>query len=244
MRSWVARLTLAGLPNFAEPEIKRKLYVYLFATLVGVSAMLAFGVALSVKGAYTIAFTDFVVAALLILNYLFLRATKRLYASCLMGALAMMGFLLVHLITGGIEASGPIWFFIFPPLSLYLLGPRLGLILSLILTAPAAVMFVMLLAGWEVAGYSLTFFLRFFISYLIVTFTCFLMESQRAAARKELKVLSGMLPICSNCKKIRDENGTWNQIESYVAQRSTAKFTHSICPECRSLLYPDLEIDD
>jgi hypothetical protein len=244
MKAWVAKLTLAGLPNFAEPEIRRKLYVYLFATLVGVSAMLCFGVALAIKGAYTIALTDFVVAALLILDYFYLRATKRLYASCLIGALAMMGFLLVHLITGGIDGSGPVWFFSFPPLTLYLLGPRLGLILSLILAAPAAAMLLMLLAGWEGAGYSLTFFLRFLISYLIVTFTCFLMESQRAAARKELKVLSGMLPICSNCKKIRDENGDWNQIESYVAQRSSAKFTHSICPECRSLLYPDLEIDD
>jgi hypothetical protein len=237
-------LTLAGLPDFAEAEVRRKLYVYLFACLVGISSMLAFGVVLVLKGAYTIAVTDFVVSALLILNYLFLRATKRLYLSCLIGAFALMGFLLVHLITGGIDSSGPIWFFIFPPLSLYLLGPRLGLILSLILIAPALVMLVMLLAGGEVVGYSLTFFLRFLISYLIVTFTCFLMESQRAAARKELKLLSGMLPICARCKKIRDENGAWNQIESYVAQRSTAKFTHSICPECRSLLYPDLKIDE
>jgi len=61
-------------------------------------------------------------------------------------------------------------------------------------------------------------------------------------ALSEVKQLSGLLPICSNCKKIRDDKGYWNQIESYIQERSDAEFSHSICKECAKKLYPDLDI--
>jgi hypothetical protein len=57
---------------------------------------------------------------------------------------------------------------------------------------------------------------------------------------KEVKALRGLLPICSSCKKVRDDKGYWNQIESYIQERSDAEFSHSICPECAKKLYPDL----
>jgi hypothetical protein len=50
----------------------------------------------------------------------------------------------------------------------------------------------------------------------------------------------GMLPICSSCKKIRDEQGEWNQVEHYFKENAGLQFTHSICPECFELLYPGL----
>lgn len=58
-------------------------------------------------------------------------------------------------------------------------------------------------------------------------------------ALSKVKVLSGMLPICSSCKKIRDDSGYWKQIESYVHEHSEAEFSHGICPECAVKLYPD-----
>jgi Membrane-associated sensor domain len=57
----------------------------------------------------------------------------------------------------------------------------------------------------------------------------------------EVKTLSGLLPICAQCKKIRDDKGYWNQIESYIQEHSDAKFSHSICKECAKELYPDLD---
>jgi phosphoserine phosphatase RsbU/P len=51
-------------------------------------------------------------------------------------------------------------------------------------------------------------------------------------ALQNVRVLSGFLPICAYCKKIRDDKNYWQQVESYVAQRSDAQFSHSICPEC------------
>lgn len=60
------------------------------------------------------------------------------------------------------------------------------------------------------------------------------------SALSKVKTLSGMLPICSQCKKIRDDRGYWNQIESYIYQHSDASFSHGLCPVCAEDLYPDL----
>lgn len=59
-------------------------------------------------------------------------------------------------------------------------------------------------------------------------------------ALSEVKTLSGLLPICANCKKIRDDKGYWNQIESYLHKHSEAKFSHGMCPDCLKQLYPDI----
>ena len=58
-------------------------------------------------------------------------------------------------------------------------------------------------------------------------------------ALAKVRTLSGLLPICSSCKKIRDDKGYWNRIESYIQDHSEAEFSHSICPECAKKLYPD-----
>ena len=59
-------------------------------------------------------------------------------------------------------------------------------------------------------------------------------------ALEEIKTLSGFLPICASCKKIRDDKGYWNQIEVYISEHSEAEFSHGICPECAQKLYPDI----
>ena len=64
-------------------------------------------------------------------------------------------------------------------------------------------------------------------------------ELQTALA--EVKTLSGLLPICAQCKKIRDDDGYWNQIESYIRKHSEAEFSHSLCPKCAKRLYPFLD---
>lgn len=59
------------------------------------------------------------------------------------------------------------------------------------------------------------------------------------AALANVKTLSGLLPICSACKKVRDDGCYWQQIEAYIRDRSEAEFSHSICPDCFARLYPD-----
>lgn len=66
-----------------------------------------------------------------------------------------------------------------------------------------------------------------------------LIANLREAAHN-VKRLSGLLPICSSCKKIRDDRGEWNPLEVFIQQRSDASFTHSFCPDCVRRLYPEI----
>jgi PleD family two-component response regulator len=58
-------------------------------------------------------------------------------------------------------------------------------------------------------------------------------------ALANIKTLSGLLPICANCKKIRDDGGYWQNVEEYILEHSNAIFSHGICPDCMQELYPD-----
>ncbi|MBX7150155.1 PAS domain S-box protein [bacterium] len=90
----------------------------------------------------------------------------------------------------------------------------------------------------------------------IITFVRDITERRRSELERErlitdlqnalskVKTLSGLLPICAACKKIRDDKGYWNQIEVYIEQHSEADFSHGICPDCARRLYPEDFSDD
>ena len=67
-------------------------------------------------------------------------------------------------------------------------------------------------------------------------------ETELEEALAQIKSLKGLLPICASCKKIRKDDGYWQQIEGYVREHSEAEFSHSICPDCAKILYPYLNI--
>ncbi len=64
--------------------------------------------------------------------------------------------------------------------------------------------------------------------------------NQTRRLSKEVLMLEGLLPICSHCKKIRDQNNDWQQLEMYISERSSATFTHGLCPDCLEKNYGDL----
>jgi hypothetical protein len=65
-------------------------------------------------------------------------------------------------------------------------------------------------------------------------------EALRRAAEHSARRLEGLLPICSGCKRIREQAGEWTPVEEYFSARVAADFTHGLCPECRVRLYPNL----
>jgi hypothetical protein len=109
-----------------------------------------------------------------------------------------------------------------------------------------------ILAGKEVHSYvieiwnTLVHFLFFSISALLIyevksnlrKRSHLIAELQQAL--NEVKALSGLLPMCSSCKKIRDDKGYWNQVESYIGTHLQAEISHGLCPECAEKLYPDI----
>lgn len=98
------------------------------------------------------------------------------------------------------------------------------------------------LYGNLVLSLVVTFFTVFLVNIVVSRYQKSLLRKDRALehAQKEIKKLSEFLPICSSCKKIRDENGQWFQVEEYFSKHSDTQFSHGICPECAKKLYPDL----
>ncbi len=107
------------------------------------------------------------------------------------------------------------------------------------------------LAAWLVGGvacYSMEYFARknYYLMVLLEKEKSHLNEINKLLkkqfdelnkAKEEVKRLSGLIPICANCKKVRDDTGYWNQIESYITEHSDAVFSHAICPTCMKKLY-------
>lgn len=74
---------------------------------------------------------------------------------------------------------------------------------------------------------------------LIFAFLIHKISMQSMELRKRVKILEGILPICSFCKKIPDKNNDWHQVENYITDRSEVRFSHSFCPECSRKHYPE-----
>ncbi|MEI6054913.1 MAG: response regulator [Lentisphaerota bacterium] len=67
--------------------------------------------------------------------------------------------------------------------------------------------------------------------------------SDLTEAMAHIKTLKSILPICASCKKIRNDEGYWHQVDAYIATHTDTKFSHSICPDCITKLYPDIAAD-
>lgn len=79
---------------------------------------------------------------------------------------------------------------------------------------------------------------------LVVAYLTHRTASQTVALRREVRVLKGLLPICSFCKSIRDSEGAWHSLEGYVSSRSEAMFSHGLCPDCLEEYYGDVFRED
>jgi len=116
--------------------------------------------------------------------------------------------------------------------------------------------------GWSLVAFNSTRPVRmarfsgvlvsFVFCLLLLFFFMVLIQSEAArqdaerllALREEVKTLSGIVPICAHCKKIRDDKGFWNKVEIYVSQHTEAQFSHGLCPACAKALYPEYSEDE
>ena len=130
----------------------------------------------------------------------------------------------------------------------WLVNRRAGIIMSVI--GIATIMTANLFAGKVIQSYlteywNILVYVCFFIVVVdLVSGEKIISDNNKILIGKlqksldEIKTLSGLLPICSACKKIRDDDGYWKQIEHYISEYTEAKFSHSICPDCKEKLYP------
>jgi len=95
--------------------------------------------------------------------------------------------------------------------------------------------------SWHSPALILNVFIR------VVVFLAFVYLVRRTARQhrmlqREVQMLTGLLPICSFCKRIRDDSDTWVQLEQYISNHSEAEFSHSICSDCLRQYYPDYKV--
>lgn len=173
--------------------------------------------------------------------------------------LTLLGVIfLYNVVIGSGNGTSVYWLFPFPLVFVFFLGTKEGGLISAIFFVIIGILLINPFS-FGIYAYSLGVSLRLLASLLLVLLMACGLEASRERygrllfekhekllgekkhleqALREIKTLSGLIPICSNCKKIRDDKGYWQQVEVYVRDHSEADFSHSICPDCVEKLYP------
>lgn len=155
------------------------------------------------------------------------------------------------------------WIFVMPLVLFFFLGKSEGMIWLLVFSAALA---ILLIVPFPFKTFDYTAGrIRFLLAFVFVAIVAYGLEASRyhyskllagkhealrvekqrlETAISEIKHLSGLLPICANCKKIRDDDGYWQDVAVYIRDHSDADFSHGICPDCVQTLYPQIRKKD
>ena len=242
MKPWLRDILYCEFPPDMEEAVLGRVLLFNVFLIVFLATAIPFAIFHAAAGAYVMAFVLLAGAALLVGIREYIRTSRNYQLGFTVAVFLPLPSFLANFITGGTLNCGPLWHYCYPMVTLLLVGPLWGSLASLILVGVSALLLVAPFNALMMTSYTPEFLVRFFISYLIVYLLAFIYELQKSRASKRLKLLSGLLPICANCKKIRDARGDWNQVEAYIQKHSDTEFSHSICPECAQELYPDLEL--
>ncbi len=171
--------------------------------------------------------------------------------------LASISLLLLYNAYWGVDGeTSLIWSLILPLIFAFYRGMRRGLLWLLAYTLLLIPSLFGLIPGLPYV-HDIPFALNFIIAYFIISSLSFSLEYSRArhleylnrynsemeTAVKEIGFLQGILPVCSYCKKVRDDRGYWNQVENYLTRHSGVLISHSICPDCLEAHFPE-EFED
>lgn len=164
-------------------------------------------------------------------------------------ALLIVLLLVYEIWVGGGGGFAILWFYCFPAFIITLLGLREGTLWAVSCLGLAAVLFLSPIGTTEDRTV-----LRFLVTFAMVVLFSYVLESSRQQvygrlqdkksaleeALDQVKTLRGLLPFCTQCKNVRDDQGYWQEIEKYVAEHSEAGFTHGMCDRCVQEFYSDV----
>jgi hypothetical protein len=255
--SWQLAALVESLP--LDSEEKTRLRHFMAFLLLGVPTMLVFGIYNCWKSNWVLAGVIFAMALSLMFAWSLLKRLRSGIWLYRLNALFFGGMLLFMAVLGGDNGSKSLWLFTFPLVAFFLLSTIEGLAWTVVLFLGMACVFWRPWPGLPTHHYQGQFTSRFAAVYFIISVLAFWFEYLRQHYRQGMEVehqrlqaersalqealskvrqLSGMLPICASCKKVRDDQGYWTQIEAYISQHSEAEFSHGICPDCGDNLYP------
>lgn len=262
--------TFFRLPNIASavdramvhPELKKLLTREEFrqrlfsqvSIIVGLPILLFFGVNdLIYENGIRDAFPELSVAVTLVVTALIVRKRRSVQILLRVPMAAVSMLLLYNIYTAPGKDAVLLWMTSFPLFAFAIFGRKEGAIwsISVVSISIAMVQFPSFFGAHEYiskVGY------RYAIAISLVTALSYAGEFMRhsfyheiqnknkqiEAAMHDIKTLRGLLPICSHCKKIRDDNGYWRNLESYISQHTDARFSHGICISCLRRMDPAL----
>lgn len=153
---------------------------------------------------------------------------------CILAAVGMAGhFFIGTVILFPVLAVPPVM------LAAWHAGVRVSILLSLVLALVRWVFYFIWMPPWSVTHDTVNTVVRFLVLVLFALLTAHVARLH-GALRERVSTLERLLPICSFCKRIRDERGEWKPVESYIASHSDTQFSHGFCPECARAHYPDI----
>ncbi len=190
-------------------------------------------------------------AAFSLLSVLSLRYLKNIKPMFYLGFTVTLAIMTYQAAIGTGAGMAFLWFYFFPLSTFFLFGKHKGLLWVVPSWVVALLLLIFNIGPYH---YPSALGIRFLITYTLVAIFSYGIEASRSqyynqlltekaaleAALQEVKTLHGLLPICASCKKIRDDGGYWHQVESYISRHAEVEFSHSICPECRVTLYPQI----
>lgn len=244
------------ISKISNEERRKRYYVFTMA-FVTIPIVLGYGIVHLFQEGIQKSWADLSVAGFLIVTVMVLRKFQNGKYAYRIGMAGISLLLLYNVTLDSYQGGDILWFYIYPFIPFFLFGVFEGFLWVICMMIPT---FIIILFP-ELTNsfvFATEFKLRLIISLTIISFTAWLLESLRSnfftqiknqktqleIALNSIKTLQGMLPICSQCKKIRDDKGYWNQIESYISEHSEAEFSHGVCPECSKKLYPDYIYDN
>lgn len=215
------------------------------------------------RGLFLLATVEVVVFIFCIMILLFINLRPQ-YLSLVCKIFVVMTFTF-GVIASAIEQADPtlfVWVGLGPLIAFFLLGAKMGFFFSAFTVPLCAFLFINSHKGLPLVAYlNVIIFITWIIAlsmYYEITRAntedalvhdieerhkkeeeLRLINQNLQDALDQIKTLRGLLPICSSCKKIRNDTGYWEQIEVYIRDRSEAEFSHSLCPDCAKKLYPE-----
>lgn len=240
---------------------KRKRLFFYFLAVFGLLAAVGFSIIDYLEGDSVELFINIVNGTVIVTGLLALKKYDADVCVYRVG-FTLIGASFLYLVTiGAGDGTVLYWLFIIPLLFLFFLGKPEGLWGSILFFIVLCFLLINPLS-FEIYTYDFGTSLRFLTIFGFLVVIASGLESSRQKfselsidehqkllvekknlekALRDVKALSGLLPICASCKKIRDDKGYWKQVETYIREHSSAKFSHGICPECFRTLYPEFK---
>ena len=264
---FIKNVLSSGLSDNNCLEEQRKIMTLNFILLIGISFTIVLGVIAFLQNNVLLGISDFVICIFLIGLYIDLRILQNYNRSVLLGTIIIGFFYFYLMLSGGIDNSAYLWLFTYPSITVILLGKQKGSVASFVFIIILAIVLVFREQIGIPGQYSNNLLIRFFMVYLAVHFIAYSNEKWRSLFQlkmeeantnldkanqdkqdligqlqkslDEIRTLQDILPICANCKKIRNDDGYWEQVDQYMHHHTGVKVSHSICPSCKEALYPE-----